>query len=68
MTYATGESPMAGDRISNNQGRAGTVREVRLVDGNISGIDVKWQDGVVGLFYDTIDDFSLIGRAKSPHV
>lgn len=59
MTYASGETPMVGDRVSNNKGRIGIV--TRVSDFGI--FTVKWDDGIAGINYTVAERFTLISRA-----
>jgi hypothetical protein len=59
MTYASGETPMVGDRVSNKMGRIGIVMAVP--DHGI--LTVKWHGGAVGINYTVAERFTLISRA-----
>lgn len=58
MLYASGETPMFGDRIKDKQGRQATVRDL-LPDGEIL---VRWDEGVVEMEYPA-NKFTLTARA-----
>lgn len=64
MPYASGESPMVGDRITDKRGRVGTVTAA-----SAGGIfTISWNDGVAGANYTIAERFTLISRAsESPH-
>jgi hypothetical protein len=57
MIYASGETPMIGDRIKDKQGNRATV-----IDIEGSRIMIRWDEGVVGMEYAS-DEFTLIARA-----
>lgn len=58
MSYASGGTPKAGDRIRDNRGRVGTVMGVH----DYGIFTVKWDDGGVGINYTAADEFTLISR------
>lgn len=65
LQYMNREIPMPGDRITNREGRLGTVLEVRtgnraIFDGELA---VRWDDGVLSCNYPLADNFVLISRA-----
>jgi hypothetical protein len=60
LTYASGETPNVGDRITDNRGRVGTVTAAS--DGGI--FTVSWEDGVVGVNYTISERFTLISGAS----
>jgi hypothetical protein len=57
MIYASGETPMIGDRIKDKQGKQATV-----IDIEGSRIMIRWDEGVVDMEYAS-DEFTLIARA-----
>jgi len=64
LQYTNGLDPMPGDRVSDRDGRLGTVMDVRsgdeaILDGELA---VKWDDGVVAFNYAIAGDFSLVAR------
>ena len=59
MSYASGETPKAGDRISDQRGRVGTVKGVH----DFGIFTVKWNDGSAAINYTLADRFTLISRA-----
>lgn len=63
MTYASGQTPKVGDRISGNRGKLGTVTIIKSYGCVI--LTVKWDDGIVGINYNytAADRFTLISRA-----
>jgi len=61
MPYASGETPKAGDRISDKRGRVGTVTGVH----EFGIFTIKWDDGVAGINYTVADRFTLISRASN---
>ncbi len=63
MSYASGETPRVQDRISNKEGRIGTLLDITENLGEISELIVRWDDGVVRLRYRDAEDFKLISRA-----
>ena len=58
MPYATGETPMIGDRIKDKQGQQAKVNQL---EGD--KIMIQWDEGVLALEYPP-DDFFLVARAK----
>jgi hypothetical protein len=58
VPYASGETPMYGDRIKDKQGRQATVRDL-LPDDEIL---IQWDEGVVEMEYPA-GHFTLIARA-----
>jgi hypothetical protein len=58
MPYASGETPMVGDHIKDEQGRQGKVTDVEG-----SRILIRWDEGVVSLEY-PCDDFVLVTRSE----
>jgi hypothetical protein len=62
--YLTREDAMSGDRITNREGRLGTVVEVRSMSNDIGygELSIKWDDGVVAINYARTKDFALISR------
>jgi hypothetical protein len=64
MLYASGEPPMIGDRISDTRGSIGTVTHITFGVGCPTELTIRWDDGIVGISYLRIEDFTLISRAK----
>ena len=64
MPYASGENPRLRDRITNEEGRVGTLLDIAKDRGGISELIVRWDDGVVGLRYSYAGNFRLISRAR----
>jgi hypothetical protein len=64
--YLTREVPKPGDRISNNEGRYGTVIDVRTENREIEygEVAVKWDEGVVVIHHSRAEEFALISRAQ----
>jgi len=65
MPYATGETPLPGDRIKDEKGRLGTVKIARNhpEDLDFGEITVTWDNGVIGMHFPSADEFALISRA-----
>ena len=63
MVYASGETPEAGDRVSNTEGRVGTVTVIATSLTGAFDLIVKWDDGIVGITYSNPNNFTLIWRA-----
>jgi hypothetical protein len=65
LQYTNREDPMPGDRITDREGRLGTVKEVRT--GNCAVFEgelaVKWDDAVALCDYPLAEKFALISRA-----
>lgn len=61
MPYASGEMPMIGDRIKDNQGR-----QAKVIDLEGSGIRVRWNEGVVGIEYPSDEFFLVEGAEQKP--
>jgi hypothetical protein len=69
MAYASGETPKLRDRISNEDGRVGTVLDIVISNGGaIAEIIVRWDDGVADLRYAHAGNFKLISRAPRLYV
>jgi hypothetical protein len=67
LQYMNREDPMPGDRITDREGRVGTVTEVRtgnraIFDGELA---VKWDDGLAACNYPLAENFALLSRACS---
>ena len=60
MSYANGETMKAGDCISDNRGRVGTVTGVH----DYGIFTVKWDDGGVGINYTAADGFTLVSDTE----
>lgn len=60
MLYADGASPMVQDRISNSEGRIGTLLAIDQDD--FSEYIVRWDDGVIGIRYRDPRQFVLVSR------
>jgi hypothetical protein len=58
MHYKSGEVPVIGDRVKNKDGRRATV-----IDLKGSLIEIKWDEGVVGLEYSS-EQFALVERGE----
>jgi hypothetical protein len=63
MPYASGETPEVGDRISDQEGRVGTVTHINPGPRNPTELTIRWDDGTVGIRYPNLGDFTLISRA-----
>lgn len=62
MPYASGGDPMVGDRVSDKKSRIGTVTTVRLDPLDNPELTIKWDDGVTGIHYVFVEDFTLVAR------
>jgi hypothetical protein len=62
--YSTSEAPTPGDRISDREGRLGTVTEVRTSHKELcyGALAIKWDEGVVAIYHSCVADFALISR------
>ena len=64
MLYGSGKPPMIGDRISDSKGGVGTVTHITFDVRSPAELTIRWDDGIVGIRYIKIEDFTLISRAK----
>jgi hypothetical protein len=62
MEYTNGGLPAVGDRVTNITGRLGTVFEVSKNGNTVPQIAIKWDDGVIPITYNRIDEFKLVQR------
>ena len=64
--YLTREVPRPGDRISNSEGRYGTVIDVRSETRDIGygEIAIKWDEGVVVIHHSSAEEFALVSRGQ----
>lgn len=62
--YLTSEAPTPGDRISDREGRLGTVTEVRTSHKELcyGDLAIKWDEGVVAIYHSCAADFALVSR------
>lgn len=70
LQYMNGLDPMCGDRITDTEGRVGTVMDVRsgneaILDGELA---VKWDDGVVTFNYAVAANFTLVSRSHTSNL
>ena len=63
MPYASGEEPEVGDRVSDQEGRVGTVTHISVGPTTPTELTIRWDDGIVGIRYPNPSDFTLISRA-----
>ncbi len=61
---------MFGDRITDRDGRVGTVLEVRTKNRDIGHgeLAIKWDDGVVVINYPLAEEFALMSRASEQNL
>jgi len=65
MPYASGETPIVGDRVKTSAGRTGVVTWVQLNYPSTPGHDavsIKWDDGGTGIGVAMADEFILVRR------
>jgi len=56
---------MIGDRISDTRGCIGTVTHIIFDVRGPGELTIRWDDGIVGIRYSVIQDFTLILRERA---
>jgi hypothetical protein len=62
MPYCTGQTPLVGDAVSDEDRRVGTVTHIIHYGGGPAELVIEWEDGTVGIRYCDHEALMLVQR------